>query len=230
MNAELRNQAVRLRVEEEMSYTAIMKKLSVPKSTLSYWLREFPLTEEKILELRRKNWLSGEASRERYRNAMREKKRQADQNVYLEYVDQFKHLSTESCFVAGLVLYLGEGEKRNPFRVHLANTDPGVIRFFIAWIGKFYGISRRQIRLQLHLYESMDISKEVKFWENVAGIDESQFYKHQIRTLRPSSFSYSYSHGHGTCAVYVPSTGLKRKIMMAMKAMTDCYQEAIARV
>ncbi|MBI2639917.1 MAG: helix-turn-helix transcriptional regulator [Candidatus Sungbacteria bacterium] len=41
MKSELREQAVSLRIEEEMSYGEIRKRLGVPKSTLSYWLREY---------------------------------------------------------------------------------------------------------------------------------------------------------------------------------------------
>ena len=49
MRLELREQAVSLRIGKEMSYGGIRKRLGVPKSTLSYWLREYPLSEEKIL-------------------------------------------------------------------------------------------------------------------------------------------------------------------------------------
>ena len=42
MNSQLWEQAVNLRLTGRFSYSAIIKKLGVPKSTLSYWLREFP--------------------------------------------------------------------------------------------------------------------------------------------------------------------------------------------
>lgn len=48
MNSQLREQVIKLRTEKELSYAEIRKRLGVPKSTLSYWLREFPLTEEKL--------------------------------------------------------------------------------------------------------------------------------------------------------------------------------------
>lgn len=74
MNSQLREQAINLRITEELSYGEIRKRLGVPKSTLSYWLREFPLSEEKILELRRQGWKKNEAKIERFRNAMRKKR------------------------------------------------------------------------------------------------------------------------------------------------------------
>ena len=56
MNSQLREKAINLRLKEELSYSEIQKRLHVSKSTLSYWLKDYPLTEEKILELRRKGW------------------------------------------------------------------------------------------------------------------------------------------------------------------------------
>lgn len=82
MKKELREKAVYMRVTQHMSYSAIAKELHVPKSTLSYWLRDYPLSEGQVLELRRKGWSKGEASRERYRNTMRTKKLALEQDEY----------------------------------------------------------------------------------------------------------------------------------------------------
>lgn len=51
MHSQLREQVIELRMEKNLSYGEIRKRLGVPKSTLSYWLREFPLSEERIKEL-----------------------------------------------------------------------------------------------------------------------------------------------------------------------------------
>ena len=71
MKSQLREQAIQLRIEKNLSYAEIRKKLYVAKSTLSRWLQEFPLSEEKIKDLQRQGWSKSEASRERFRAAMR---------------------------------------------------------------------------------------------------------------------------------------------------------------
>lgn len=76
MHSQLRQKAIDLRVAEDLSYGAIHKKLGVAKSTLSYWLKEYPLSRERILELRKLGWTKGEASREKFRATMRERERQ----------------------------------------------------------------------------------------------------------------------------------------------------------
>lgn len=75
MNAHLRTKAITLRTKDRLSYTEIKRRLKVSKSTLSYWLHDYPLKEEEILVLRRTAWKKGEASRERFRSTMREKKK-----------------------------------------------------------------------------------------------------------------------------------------------------------
>ena len=223
MKTALREQAMRLRLEKQMSYLAIRKELGVSKSTLSYWLREHPLSEKKILELRRVGWGKGEASRERYRNTMRKKHEERVDEIYKEQKTKFKKISKQSLFVAGLMLYLGEGAKKDSYNITLANTDPTIIQFFIKWMKEFLGIERKYIRPQLHLYENMDIKKETKFWENILGIKEDRFYKTQIRLLRPASFTYKSSYNHGTCQVNFCNREKKEELMMAIKAFTDLY-------
>jgi len=225
MNAELREQVVNLRLKEELSYSEIRKKLGVPKSTLSNWLCDFPLSEKKILELRRKGWKKGEASRERFRNTMRKKQELKSQEVYIKYCKKFKNISKDTFLVAGLILYLGEGDKANYERISLANTDFKIIKFFIKWLIDFLDVDRKEIKVQLHLYENMDIGKEKEFWENELELSEKQFYQPEIRKLRKSSFSYKESYRHGTCSVYVMGVEKKREVMMAIQAFVDKYME-----
>lgn len=225
MDKKNREKAIKLRLEKELSYSQIMKELSIPKSTLSYWLRDLPLSDKKILELRRKGWQKGEASRERFRNTMRRKKEKRAKEIYEAYEKKMANISRESFFIAGLMLYLGEGDKKNNFRIGLVNTDSKIIRFFIKWMIDFLDVPKDKIRAQLNLYENMAIEKEKKFWKNELGFKNSQFYKPTIRKMQKSSFSYKESYRHGTCGIYVSGVEKKTKIMMATQAFVDKYLE-----
>jgi len=225
MNSRLREQVIKLRTKENLSYSQIRKRLDVPKSTLSYWLREFPLTEERIQELQRKGWENGEAGRERFRATMRKKREQKYREVYVKQRQKLTNLSKDAFFVAGLMLYLGEGDKRDRNKIGLANTDVWVIKFFIKWLVDFLGIPKEKIRAQLHLYQNMDIKKEEGFWEKELGLPETQFYRPSIRKLQKASFSYKESYRHGTCSIYVCGVKKKREIMAAIQAFLDIYSE-----
>lgn len=225
MNSKLREQAIKLRTEKNLSYSEIRKRLGIPKSTLSYWLREFPLSEERILELRRQGWKKAEAKIEKFRATMREKKELKDREVYDKYQKKFSSLSKKALFIAGLMLYLGEGGKRDHTKIAFANTDSKIIKFFIHWMNEFLGIPKDKIKVNLHLYENMDIEKEKKFWQDELGLHENQFYKPSIRKLKKASFSYKEPSRHGTCAIYVLNVEKKRELMMAIRAFLDSYEK-----
>lgn len=222
MHKELKEKAVRLRLERQLGYGAIRKQVPVAKSTLSVWLRDFPLSEERIRELKKAGWSKFEAKVERYRNAMRKKREQKDQAEYEKYSKYFnKKISKKVFFTSGLMLYLAEGAKTNYYTVSIANTDPRIIKFFIRWLEEFFEVSKDKLRAFLHLYENMDIEKEVAFWENELGFSNSQFYNPYITKFKKTSFLYKESFRHGTCSVSFCNTIIKRRIMMAIKAYVD---------
>lgn len=220
MKAELRERAIRLRKSERLSYSAIQKKLKVPRSTLSYWLKDLPLSDEEIRKLKKISWEKGEAARELYRNRMREKRNSEMEEIYKLQKKKVLPLTSRDLFIAGFMLYVGEGDKRNPNRVALANSDPFVIRFFIKWLIRFLKIPRKKIRIGLHLYSNMDIAKESKFWQDTLGFGEESFYKSQVR-LAETSFSYADGKRHGTCTVYVIGSKPKREILQAIQVISD---------
>jgi len=123
------------------------------------------------------------------------------------------------------MLYVGEGDKRNPNRIALANSDPLVVLFFTKWLLKFAAIPREKIRFGLHLYSTMDIAKERKFWQDTLGFERQSFYKDQVREVQ-TPFSYSEGNRHGTCTVYAIGSKPKTRIMQAIKVV----QEELTRV
>ena len=223
MKAKLRQVAVELRVRKRLSYSAIQRKLGVARSTLSYWLREHPLEEKEIAKLRRSTWLKGEASRERFRVSMREKRERTEEAMYHDQRKKLANVKKESIFVAGLMLYLGEGDKKNRARVGLANTDPQVIQFFIKWLEDILGVEKCKMHIELHLYENMNIEKEEKFWRKITGMPKNQYYKTQIKKIHSGSLAYQGQQRHGTCSIIFNSVEKKREIMMAIKAFLDLY-------
>lgn len=225
MDKDLRNKAIELRLNQRMSYGEIRQKLGVSKSTLSYWLREYPLTESEILKKRRAGWEKGEVSRERFRNTMRNKRRQREEEMYKAAVKKFSKLSAQSKYIAGLILYVAEGNKKDLYKISLANTDPAIIKFYMHWITSYFGVPKEQLRFQLHLYEGMDLQKETNFWRKELGIEKDQLYKTQVRKLQKNSFTYRESYRHGTCGVHVSDGKKKMQLMQEIRAFFDLHSK-----
>ena len=79
--------------------------MGISKGTLSYWLRDYPLSRERINELRAWN----ERRIEKFRETMRRKKETRMATVYDNMKKEILPLNKRELFVAGLLLYAGEG-------------------------------------------------------------------------------------------------------------------------
>lgn len=224
MKAIERDKALELRIKHQLGFGTIAKQLSVSKGTLSRWLKDYPLSPKRIQQLRRENWNRGEAKRELFRQTMRKKRDARIERRFREVQKKFQKLSDQSLFVAGLMLYLAEGDKKNEYHIGLANTDAQLIRFFIWWLRRFLKVPTSRMRGLLHLYTDMDIEKEKRYWVKQTGLSKKQFYKDQIRPIRPGSFSYPESFRHGTCKIYVNGVKEKTELMLSIKAFFDTYK------
>jgi len=217
---EDRVKAVNLR-KQGMSYSQIRQILKVSKSTLSYWLREFPLTEGKIRELQYKGWKKSEASREKFRITMREKKEKRLQDIYRIQRAKIFPLNRRESFLAGLFLYWGEGTKCRMDGLSVSNSDPSVLKFFIYWLVKILNIPRDKIKVSLQLYNDMKINREMKFWSKMLGIPLSQFIRPYIKKTSILRINHKGGFGHGTCNIRINDVSLAEKIFMSIKAVSD---------
>lgn len=223
MKSAEHDKAIELRLTQKLGYGEIAKQVKVSKGTLSRWLQDFPLTDERVLELRREAWGRGEAKRERFRKTMRAKRDKREDEIYLAQKKSFSRISDQSAFVAGLMLYAAEGDKKSRADIAFTNTDPVLVLFFARWIVRFLGFPKEKLRIQLHLYENMDIKAEELYWMQQLDISEKQLWKSQVRALRPNSFSYADTSRHGTCKLYVGSVPQKTKIKLSIRAFFDTY-------
>lgn len=202
-----------------MSYSQIKTKLGVSKSTLSYWLREFPLSENRIRELR--DW--SEVRIEKYIKTRRLKRENKLKQIYNQERKVILPISKRDLFIGGLFLYWGEGGKTAESRTYLANTDPKIIRTFIYWLEKCFNIPKIKMFVRLHLYNDMDIKEEVRWWSNILQIPESQFKKPYIKSSKLESINYKNGFGHGTCNIVVGDVNLAKRVKMGLKIIGENF-------
>lgn len=218
----LRQKAFELR-RRGMSYTQIKSQIGVSKSTLSLWLRKYPLSKKQIYLLRDVS----EVRIEKFRATMTAKreKRIADLCDYQK--SKYLPLSRKELLIAGLFLYWGEGGKdlKRPPSVH--NSNPQVIKFALYWYTEILKVPREKIKVNLHLYSDMEVSKELAFWSKELNIPTSQFIKPYVKQSKRIDISHKGGFGHGTCGLVVNSISLKEEIMTALKVVADYYSNQI---
>lgn len=200
------------------SYSEIKEKLGISKSTLSNWLHEYPLSNERIRELRDYN----PKRIENFRNTMRRKREKRLQEVYKKVERDFSDITKNNLFLAGFFLYWAEGTKTAKTTTSLANTDPAMIQFFIKWL-EMLGISKSKLRVKLHLYSDMNIKKEAKFWSQEIRIPLSQFRKPYIKKTKTKEIKYKGGFGRGTCNIILDSRDATEYISMGIKYIKDTY-------
>lgn len=213
-----KEKAIALR-KKGLSYAQIRDKLGVSKSTLSYWLRDYPLSKQQMRKLRDLN----PVRIEKYRNT-RKKQRESELKEYQAKAEKkIKSLNKREKFIAGLFLYWAEGWKTERYRVALGNTDPAMIKFFIQWL-ELLGVSKNDIKIYLHLYADMDIKKESQYWSKKLDIPLSQFRKPYVKKSKQTGLTYKSGHSHGTCNVIYHSKEQAYLVHMGLKYLQGLYE------
>ena len=213
-----RNEAVILR-KQGLSYSQIKRRLNVSKSTLSYWLHDYPLTKERIRELR--DW--NEQRIERYRETRRKTRDARLHATYNEQRERILPLLKRDLFIAGLFLYWGEGTKTRTAEIGVTNTDPAVLLFFLKWLKDAPDIPYSAIRVVLHLYSDMNVEAEMQYWSQILNISLSHFKKPYIKKSKKAELTRKGGFGHGTCEIRVSGARLSEAVLLGVQVLRDHF-------
>lgn len=220
--ASLKECAIQLRRKGE-SYKAIVKALGVPKSTLSGWLKGHKWSQ-KIKN--RLTFIQNQNAGLRM-IAITNKVREQRKDVYQRHQNQarskFLTYFKESLFVAGLMLYWGEGDnKLSNGKIRIANSDPMVLRFFHKFIYKYLPDVYSKIKISLVLYPDLKDVQSRKYWSEKIGIPLDQFMKSQYIQGRSVKRTLPY----GTAQIYVCHKAYKYELLEWIEQARQYIQHA----
>lgn len=222
-----KQKAISLR-KQGFTYSEILKDIPVSKSTLSLWLREVDISKRQLQRIsirKHEAQKRGGASR---RNARLEK----TAKIHIAAKNEITFLSEREFFLLGVVLYWAEGSKQSQRiicpMVEFANSDPAMIKFFIAWLHKFGNIGKDDIVLRLHLHDNHATREReiIKQWSQLLEVPvnvfcKTNFKKHNPKTLR-TNVGAMYK---GLISVRVrKSTDLNRRIQGLIYGIIDAVQ------
>ena len=175
-----------------MSYGEIMDLIPVKKSTLATWCRDVPLTEVQMEAIKERTGSVKGIPRDTQR-----KRKEEIERIREVARAEVAWLSLDPNWAAGVVMYWAEGTKtRNKFS--MANTDPRVLRLFIAWV-RDYVLPDAEFRLMLHLHEGNIEANAQKHWRQALGLPEVSFQK---TFVKPAGTGHrKNTHLHGVCTV-----------------------------
>jgi hypothetical protein len=196
-----------------LSYGEIMEMIDVKKSTLATWCRDVRLGPEQIAAIKDRTGSVKGIPRDTNR-----KRRLEIQRIRAKSHQQIPTLLGNPLWLAGTVMYWAEGSKtRN--QLSMANTDPRILRIFIAWINQFVHATP-EYRLALHLHQGNDDQQAKDHWRDVLDLEDVEFHKTYIK---PRGTGHRKSvHVAGVCTVRVmrPADAWQR-VMAWIEGLTE---------
>jgi predicted transcriptional regulator len=166
-----------------MTLQDIATELGVAKSSVSRWVRDVPFTPSK----RR-------TGPQRRPHPAHEAKLAQIAALNAEGIERIGTLSDAAFLAAGVALYAGEGSKTEGC-VRFANSDPAMIRFFCAWLRRFFEVDESRLRARVYLHEGLDLDAAQAHWSEVAGIPLGQFNKPYRAEPDPSIRRNKHEYG-----------------------------------
>lgn len=202
--------AIELR-KKGTSIRDIEKKLKIPRSTLSGWLKEVRLSE-KQKEILKAKWVAGlNNARVKAVLAHRLAKQERLEKIRQEAKEFIRNSNINNnvleIFLAGL--YLGEGFKESA-RTGFCNSNPKIVMAFLELLRRLYDIDESKLRGSIYGRADQDRNELVQYWSRLLSIPETQFYKTQLdkRTLNTKT----YPKYKGVCAVYYHDASVERRL------------------
>lgn len=212
---KVKAEAIKCRLQG-MSYSQIKKQLGTSKSTLSDWLKSYPLSRERIRELRD----NSEIRIEKFRNTMKNKKDSRQKQVYEREKALLLPFNEKELYLAGLFLFWGEGNKTTPYSTILSNSNPDMIKFIVFWLTKSLKVPINKIRARIHIYQDMNEREEINFWSKLTKIPKNQFNKSYLKKTTLAGLTYK-GFNHGTCNVMAHDRDLTEKVIMGIKTISE---------
>jgi transcriptional regulator with XRE-family HTH domain len=195
---DLRQRARELR-SQGWTYDRIAAELGCSKSSVSLWVRDLPAperrrrTREEASEIGRRGWEARLRVREEERRRAKDEARRG-----------IGPLTDRELFLTGVALYWAEGSKDKPYArreaVVFVNSDPGVIRVFLAWL-RLMGVERERLRFRVMIHESADAGAAEEFWADLVGFPPDAFGKTTLKRHNPRTVRLNTGDDYRGCLV-----------------------------
>jgi hypothetical protein len=177
------------------SYREIQKEIKISRSTLCDWFRD----EEWSIHIKNINKAENSIKTKSRILKLNEHRKENLRVLYQEAenkaTQEFEVFKNDPLFMAGLMIYSGEGDKRSPNNSRVSNSEFYIHKIFIKFSEKYLNIKKENIKIGLILYGDMDVSVCLKKWSEELDISNSNFYKTQIINGREQKKRLQYGVG-----------------------------------
>ena len=201
-------EAVRGFRRKGFSLNQIFEETKVPKTTIRTWIYDIVLSQKHKEILRRRTQTALQEGRIKAQEINKQKRVKKESSLIAKGKKDINELNRRELFIAGVALYWAEGFKnKHEHRLGFCNSDPSMIKFYIAWLEKCLGINKDQItaRLTLNYSYKNSVDKMQDFWAKTIGIPLSNFTKPFFQTSKWKK-QYNTKNYNGVLRVHVKNS------------------------
>jgi hypothetical protein len=203
--AYIREKARQLRAAKRLTLDELADRLSVPRTTIYYWVRDIPIGQTERQS--RAGLRGGQASRRIHRG-----RREA---AYAQGRREYPELLREATFRDFVCMYIGEGFKRNRNVVAIGNSDPAVVRLGAYWVRR---LSNNPVAYEFQHHRDQDPQEICTYWGSLLEVDPSA-----IRFQRKSNSSglsgRTWRSEHGVLTVRTADTYFRARLQAWMDSI-----------
>jgi Homeodomain-like domain len=212
-----KNKVLLLR-KQGLSYRQIQERLHIPKSTLSVWLSPHKWSKNIKDTLLKVNTIQSKIHIEKLNKVRSKALKEIYKQSELEAVSEYRTLKYHPLFIAGLMLYWGEGDKStsSTSQIRLGNVDPNLLRVYLTFLLEICGVQKEKIWASVHIYEDLNEGKCIQYWSKILNVSKKQFHKSPVLVGKHKTKRLPY----GTCTVGTSSAYLKKKMLYWIEALS----------
>ena len=204
------------------SYRDILRTVPVAKSTLSEWLKDFPLTRVEKDALKRRKDSNISRGRIRAAAALSALRLERERIIRQEAVREYQKYSGDPLFKIGVALYWAEGSKRHG-GFSFINSDPDMIIFMITWMETFLHIYRIDIKVRLYIHKPCAHENHEQFWSKYLAIPACNF---QRTIYKPTGLLIKKRPNYRGCLrITVDKVSLRLKMLFWQRMLIEDYRK-----
>ncbi len=173
------------------TYSEILAKIPVAKSTITLWLQDVHLAKKQKQRITAKKIAAS------IRGGLARKTDRINRTKIIHEVakNEIFQISKRELWLIGIALYWAEGSKskiHNPsLGIVFTNSDYEMVQVFLCWLKRCCGIKTEQFGYEIYIHESSKdrIQQVVRFWSEKLGISERclqtiRYKKNKVKTKR----------------------------------------------
>jgi hypothetical protein len=217
--AHVKEEVISLR-QEGASMNEIEARFGVPKSTQNSWFWKIELPEEARAILRQKkkgHLIEARKKAVEWHNTEKAKRLEAARISAEKSLSKIDLGGNTALELALAMLYMGEGFKT--ISTGIGNSDPLILKFFLAAVAKIYGLNTESMRFDLHLRADQKPEDMKAFWSKELGVPLDRFKG--IFVDKRTIGRETYPTYKGVCLITCGNVAIQRKLVYLSRAFCN---------